>query len=55
MFIDNQTNEDNYLARGIDLGKALHYDGPNKAFTSFSDPEAAIIFCQHLNNQEETK
>lgn len=55
LFLDNETNEKNHLARGIDLGKALHYDGPNKAFTSFSDPEAAIIFCQHLNNQEETK
>jgi len=55
LFLDNETNEKNHLARGIDLGKALHYDGPSKAFTSFSDPEAAIIFCQHLNNKEETK
>jgi hypothetical protein len=50
LFLDNDAT-----SKYPELGNALHYDGPLKAFTSFSDPEAAIIFCQHLNSQEETK
>ena len=57
MFKDNAYAESGFIKHGNNLmiGEMLHYDGPNKAFTSFSDPEAAIIFCQHLNSQEETK
>ena len=50
LFLDNDAT-----SKYPELGNALHYDGPLKAFTSFSDPEAAIIFCQHLNSQEETR
>ena len=57
MFKDNAYAQYGFIKHGNNLmiGEMLHYDGPNKAFTSFSDPEAAIIFCQHLNSPEETK
>jgi hypothetical protein len=53
MFIDNDTNEKEWTRRGDEsLGKAFHYDGPNKAFTVMNTAEAAIDFCDYLNNEE---
>jgi hypothetical protein len=49
LFVDNDGKCENRL-KGVHYGTPVHfYDG---AFTSFKDPEDAIIFCDRLNKGE---
>ena len=49
LFVDNDGNCEKHI-KGIHYGTPVHfYDG---AFTSFKDPEAAIVFCDDLNKRE---
>ena len=54
LFKDNDYAQYGFIKHGNNLmiGEMLHYDGPNKDFTSFRDPEDAIKFCDHLNAKE---
>jgi hypothetical protein len=49
LFVDNDGKCENRM-NGHHYGTPVHfYDG---AFTSFKDPEAAIVFCNDLNKRE---
>jgi hypothetical protein len=49
LFVDND-GECEKRTKGIYYGTSVHFY--DNAFTSFKDPEAAIVFCDRLNKGE---
>ena len=53
-FRDHATNAKEWMRRGdgFCFGEAFYYDGASKGFTSYSNPDDAIRFCEYLNSED---